>query len=90
MSRKPASSSPTGAPAMPASAEFVQVLRGCGVPAVLSGAGPAVLALTTDSALPAEALEFGAAHGFAVDEMAVGRPVEWGPGDGRDASGGRG
>ena len=60
------------------------------MPAVLSGAGPAVLALTTDSALPAEALEFGAAHGFAVDEMAVGRPVEWGPGDGRDASGGAG
>lgn len=71
---------PQRAAAMPASAEFVHVLRGCGVPAVLSGAGPAVLALTTDSALPAEALEFGSANGFLVGEMAVGRPVEWGPG----------
>lgn len=71
---------PQRAAAMPASAEFVQVLRRCGVPAVLSGAGPAVLALTTSSALPAEAVEFGAAHGFAVGELSVGEPVRWGPG----------
>lgn len=71
---------PQRAAAMPASAEFVQVLRHCGVPAVLSGAGPAVLALTAGGAVPAEALDFGAANGFAVAEMAVGEPVRWGPG----------
>jgi homoserine kinase len=35
------------APAMPATAELVAQLRGQGVPAVVSGAGPTVLALTT-------------------------------------------
>ncbi len=35
------------APAMPATAELVAVLRAEGVPAVVSGAGPTVLALTT-------------------------------------------
>ena len=35
------------APAMPASAALVAELRGAGVPAVVSGAGPSVLALTT-------------------------------------------
>lgn len=71
---------PQRAAAMPDSAQFVQILRRSGVPAVLSGAGPAVLALTTDSELPAEALEFGAARGFSVAEMAVGGPVRWGAG----------
>jgi len=71
---------PQRAAAMPASAEYLRVLRACGVPAVLSGAGPAVLALTTDAALPAEAIDFGTAHGFAVSEMAVGRGVRWGSG----------
>ena len=71
---------PQRAAAMPASAQYLQVLRDCGVPAVLSGAGPAVLALTTDFELPSEALDFGAAHGFAIGEMAVGRPVRWAPG----------
>jgi homoserine kinase len=47
---------------------------------VLSGAGPAVLALTNDAELPAEALDFGTAHGFAIGEMAVGRGVQWGVG----------
>jgi homoserine kinase len=51
-----------------------------GVPAVLSGAGPAVLALTTGAELPAEAIDFGTANGFAIAEMAVGGPVRWGPG----------
>ena len=69
---------PQRAATMPASAEYLRVLRGCGVPAVLSGAGPAVLALTTDTRLPAEALDFGAAHGFAIGEMAVGRGARWG------------
>jgi len=71
---------PQRAAAMPDSAHYLRVLRACGVPAVLSGAGPAVLALTTDTELPAEALDFGAAHGFAIGEMAAGRGVKWGPG----------
>ncbi|MCK0173222.1 MULTISPECIES: homoserine kinase [Mycobacteriaceae] len=68
---------PQRAPAMPASAEYLEVLRGCGVAAVLSGAGPAVLALSTSPDLPAEALEYGTAHGFAVREMTVGEGVRW-------------
>ena len=38
---------PQRAPAMPVSAEYLRILRRCGVPAVLSGAGPAVIALST-------------------------------------------
>ena len=68
---------PQRAAAMPTSAQYLQVLRGCGVAAVLSGAGPSVLALSTGPDLPAEALGFGAAHGFSVTEMAVGEPVRW-------------
>ncbi|MEJ6537184.1 MAG: homoserine kinase [Mycobacterium sp.] len=71
---------PQRAAAMPASAEYLRVLRACGVPAVLSGAGPAVLALTTGTELPAEALDFGTANGFAIGEMAVGGPIRWGSG----------
>ncbi|KUI33322.1 homoserine kinase [Mycobacterium sp. GA-2829] len=71
---------PQRAAAMPASAEFLRVLRGCGVAAVLSGAGPAVLALSTGPDLPAEAVEFGAAHGFTIAEMAVGDGVRWSSG----------
>jgi homoserine kinase len=71
---------PQRGPAMPASAEYVQVLRRCGVAAVLSGAGPAVLALTTSAELPAEAVEFGIAKGFTVSEMGVGEAVRWGSG----------
>jgi len=41
------------APAMPASAALVAELRAAGVPAVVSGAGPSVLALTTRAARPA-------------------------------------
>lgn len=69
---------PQRAAAMPASAEYLRVLRACGVPAVLSGAGPAVLALTAGSELPTEALDFGTANGFATGEMAVGGPIRWG------------
>ncbi|BBY31119.1 homoserine kinase [Mycolicibacterium sediminis] len=72
---------PQRAPAMPASAEYIGILRRCGVAAVLSGAGPAVIALSTRSELPAEALEFGAANGFAIEEMAVGCGVRWTAGD---------
>ena len=68
---------PQRAAAMPASAEYLRVLRACGVPAVLSGAGPAVLALTAGSELPTEALDFGTANGFATGEMAVGGPIRW-------------
>jgi homoserine kinase len=68
---------PQRAPAMPASAEYLSILRRCGVAAVLSGAGPAVIALSTESELPAEALEFGAANGFSVSEMSVGEGVRW-------------
>ncbi|GAY18230.1 homoserine kinase [Mycobacterium sp. shizuoka-1] len=71
---------PQRGPAMPASAEYIQVLRRCGVAAVLSGAGPAVLALTTDAELPAEAVEFGTAKGFTVSEMGVGEAVRWSSG----------
>jgi homoserine kinase len=65
--------------AMPASAEYLDVLRRCGVAAVLSGAGPAVIGFSTERELPAEAIEFGAAHGFSVNEMSVGQHVRWTP-----------
>lgn len=75
------------APAMPASADYLRVLRECGVPAVLSGAGPAILALTAGADLPAEALGFGAANGFITAEMAVGAPVRWSSGVATGSSG---
>ncbi|MGB3486260.1 MAG: homoserine kinase [Mycobacterium sp.] len=68
---------PQRAAAMPASAEYLQLLRRCGVAAVLSGAGPAVLALSTSPELPAEAHEYGIAHGFTVSGMPVGEGVRW-------------
>ena len=68
---------PQRAPAMPASAEYLRVLRRCGVAAVLSGAGPAVLALSVQPELPVEALEYGAAAGYTVRRMAVGEGVRW-------------
>ena len=71
---------PHRAIAMRASAEYLQVLRRCNIAAVLSGAGPAVIALSTHSELPAEALEFGAANGFTVSEMSVGDGVRWAAG----------
>ena len=71
---------PQRAAAMPASAELIRILRGCGVAAVLSGAGPAVIALGTEPELPAEAVEFGAANGFTIAEMAVGDGVRWSTG----------
>ncbi|GAA4539327.1 homoserine kinase [Pseudonocardia xishanensis] len=41
-------------PAYPESADLVDALRARDVPAAISGAGPTVLALTTDGALPAD------------------------------------
>lgn len=71
---------PQRAPAMPASGEYLQLLRRHGVAAVLSGAGPSVLAFTNGADLPAAAVDFGAEHGFAVREVAVGDPVSWAAG----------
>jgi homoserine kinase len=68
---------PQRAASMPASAEYLGILRRCGVAAVLSGAGPAVIAFSMERELPAEAVEYGAAHGFAVSAMSVGQRVRW-------------
>ncbi|MCW1957820.1 MAG: homoserine kinase [Mycobacterium sp.] len=68
---------PQRAPAMPASAQYLQLLRQNGVAAVLSGAGPSVLALTNGTDLPTEALGFAREHGFATAEVGVGDAVRW-------------
>ncbi|CRZ18024.1 homoserine kinase [Mycolicibacterium neworleansense] len=68
---------PQRAAAMPASAEYLQRLRRCGVAAVLSGAGPTVLGLSSQVGLPDEAIEYGTAQGFTVREMSVGAGVRW-------------
>jgi homoserine kinase len=71
---------PQRAPAMPASAEYLRLLRRYNIAAVLSGAGPGVIGLSTASELPAEALEYAAANGFGVSEMTVGDGVRWSSG----------
>jgi homoserine kinase len=71
---------PQRAHAMPASAEYLRVMRRCNLAAVLSGAGPAVIALSTTSELPAEVVEYGAANGFTVSEMRAGDSVRWSSG----------
>ncbi|MDH6197440.1 homoserine kinase [Mycobacterium frederiksbergense] len=68
---------PQRAAAMPASAEYLQLLRRCGVAAVLSGAGPTVLGLSSQVGLPEQAVEYGATNGFTVSEMVVGAGVRW-------------
>jgi homoserine kinase len=68
---------PQRAAAMPASAEYLRLLRRYRIAAALSGAGPAVIAFTTQTELPAEVLEFGADNGFAVREMTAGEGVRW-------------
>jgi len=68
---------PQRAVAMASSAQLLGALRSHGVPAVLSGAGPAVLALTAAAALPAEARDAAAELGFAVEQMTPGEPVRW-------------
>ncbi|MFN8089135.1 MAG: homoserine kinase [Mycobacterium sp.] len=69
---------PQRAAAMIASAEYLRLLRRSGIPAVLSGAGPSILVLTTEAELPAQALEFAVANGFAMHKMEVGERVRWG------------
>jgi homoserine kinase len=54
------------APGMPASAELVVLLRGKGIPAVVSGAGPTVLALAREEDEVAVALELVPARWQAV------------------------
>ncbi len=71
---------PQRAAAMPASAEYLRLLRRYGIAAVLSGAGPAVLALTTEHDLPIEVIDFGTANGFTVRPMDVGNAVRWNTG----------
>ncbi|MDG5771636.1 homoserine kinase [Mycolicibacterium fortuitum] len=71
---------PQRAAAMPASAEYLQLLRRCGVAGVLSGAGPTVLGMSSAVGLPDEVLEYGTAHGFTVREMSVGSGVRWASG----------
>jgi homoserine kinase len=68
---------PQRAAAMPASAEYLRLLRRYGIAAVLSGAGPAIIAVTAQPGLPPEVLEYGAANGFTVSEMSVGDGVRW-------------
>ena len=60
---------PYRADAYPRSAELVRALRAAGVAAVISGAGPTVLALTTTGSLPASA----PLSGFTVTELPVDR-----------------
>jgi homoserine kinase len=71
---------PQRASAMPASAEYLRLLRRCGVSATLSGAGPSLIALTTEPELPREVLEYGPANGFTITEMTAGDGVRWSPG----------
>ncbi|OBF59253.1 homoserine kinase [Mycobacterium sp. 852002-53434_SCH5985345] len=71
---------PQRAPAMPASAEYLRLLRRHNVAATLSGAGPALIALSTAPELPTEVVEYGAANGFALTEMTAGEGVRWSPG----------
>jgi homoserine kinase len=54
-------------PAYPASADLVDALRERGIPAAISGAGPTVLALTSDGAVPGD-LDL---HGFTPLPLAV-------------------
>jgi homoserine kinase len=64
-------------PAYPESADLVDALRARGVPATISGAGPTVLALTTDGILPGDV----DLHGFTTMELPVdtaGIQVEFG------------
>jgi len=61
---------PQRASAMPASAEVLRYLRSQGVAAVLSGAGPAVLALTTGD-LPDSAVKYAEDQGFSLVAMSV-------------------
>jgi homoserine kinase len=71
---------PQRGPAMPASAEYLALLRRHNVAATLSGAGPTVIALSTEPQLPPEVLQFGSANGFQLTKMTAGDGVRWSPG----------
>src|ERR1700730_10561888 len=71
---------PQRAPAMPASAEYLRLLRRHNISATLSGAGPSVIALTTEAELPIDAVGYGAANGFKITEMTAGDGVRWSSG----------
>ncbi len=71
---------PQRAPAMRGSAEYLRLLRRHNVAATLSGAGPSLIALSTEPELPTEALEYGATHGFTLTKMTAGEGVRWSPG----------
>lgn len=71
---------PQRASAMRPSAEYLRLLRRRNISATLSGAGPSVIALTVESALPADAVEYGVANGLTITEMAVGDGVRWSSG----------
>jgi homoserine kinase len=72
---------PQRAPAMPATGECLAALRRAGVPAVLSGAGPSILALTTDPELSSDVLDAAKEAGFVVTKMRVGDRLRWTSGD---------
>ena len=71
---------PQRAAAQPESAQLLQLLRQNGIAAVLSGAGPAVIALSTAAGLPAEVRESPEARAFTMTEMQVGDGVRWNSG----------
>ncbi|QLL06135.1 homoserine kinase [Mycobacterium vicinigordonae] len=71
---------PQRAPAMPASAEYLRLLRRHNVAATLSGAGPSLIVLGTEPELPGEAVEYGIANGFVIQKMTAGNGVRWRPG----------
>ncbi|OBH01281.1 homoserine kinase [Mycobacterium sp. E2699] len=71
---------PQRGPVMRGSAEYLRLLRRHNIAATLSGAGPSLIALSTEPDLPPEALEYGAAHGFNVTKMTAGEGVRWNPG----------
>ena len=71
---------PQRAATMPVSAEYLRLLRRNNVAVTLSGAGPALIAMSTESELPSEVLEYGAKNGFTITEMTAGEGVRWSPG----------
>ena len=71
---------PQRAAMMPASAEYLRLLRRHNMSATFSGAGPSLIALTTEPKLPLGVLEYGFANGFTITEMTAGDGVRWSPG----------
>lgn len=58
------------APALPVTTRWIDRLRGAGIAAMVSGAGPTVLALTAE-AIPAELVERARAEGLFVQRLAI-------------------